>query len=80
MQDSYGAIDLTLFGDYTRGTFDRDGGVPRMPPLRYGLQVSYEKDDSTNARLTRGEAQKNAGKNETETDSYLLLQCGFSIG
>lgn len=77
MQNSYGAIDLTLFGDYTRGTFDRDGDVPRMPPLRYGLQVSYEKDGwSTNARLTRGEAQKNAGENETETDSYLLLNVG----
>ncbi|MEQ1484702.1 TonB-dependent receptor [Methyloglobulus sp.] len=77
MQNSYGAIDLTLFGDYTRGTFDQGGDVPRMPPLRYGFQLSYEKDDfSTNARLTRGEAQTNAGENETETDSYLLLNMG----
>jgi iron complex outermembrane recepter protein len=77
MQNSYGAIDLTLFGDYTRGTFDRGGDVPRMPPLRYGLQLSYEKNDwSTNARLTRGEAQTNAGENETDTDSYLLLNVG----
>ncbi|NOU21348.1 MAG: TonB-dependent receptor, partial [Methyloglobulus sp.] len=77
MQNSYGAIDLTLFGDYTRGTFDLGGDVPRMPPLRYGLQLSYEKDDwSTNARLTRGEAQTNAGANETNTGSYLLLNVG----
>ena len=77
MQNSYGAIDLTLFGDYTRGTFDRGGDVPRMPPLRYGLQLSYEKDDwSTNARLTRGEAQTNPGVNDTNTDSYLLLNVG----
>jgi iron complex outermembrane recepter protein len=77
MQNNYGAIDLTLFGDYTRGTFDQGGDVPRMPPLRYGFQLSYEKDEfSTNARLTRGEAQTNAGENETETDSYLLLNMG----
>ncbi len=77
MQNKYGALDLTLFGDYTRGTFNRGGDVPRMPPLRYGLQLSYEKDEfSTNAKLTRGEAQTNPGTNETETDSYLLLNIG----
>lgn len=77
MQNVYGALDLTLFGDYTRGTFDSRGDVPRMPPLRYGLQLSYEKDElSTNIKLTRGEAQTNPGVNETETDSYLLLNIG----
>jgi iron complex outermembrane recepter protein len=77
MQNSYGALDLTLFGDFTRGTFTNGRDVPRMPPLRYGMQLSYEIDQfSTNARLTRGEAQTNAGENETETDSYLLLNVG----
>ena len=74
MQNRYGAIDLTLFGDYTRGTFDQGGNVPRMPPLRYGLQLSYEKNDwSANARLTRGEAQTYAGENQSNTPGYLLL-------
>jgi iron complex outermembrane recepter protein len=77
MQNSYGALDLTLFGDFTRGTFNNGRDVPRMPPLRYGMQLSYEIDQfSTNTRLTRGEAQTNAGENETETDSYLLLNVG----
>lgn len=77
VQNNYGAIDLTLFGDYTRGTFNRGDDVPRMPPLRYGMQLSYEKNEfSSNARLTRGEAQTNAGENETDTDSYLLLDVG----
>lgn len=74
MQNQYGILDLNLFSDYTRGTFTNGNDVPRMPPLRYGLQLNYEKGDwSANARLTRAEAQKNAGKNETDTDSYLLL-------
>jgi iron complex outermembrane receptor protein len=77
LQNKFGALDLTLFSDYTRGTFQKGGDVPRMPPLRYGMQLSYEKNDlSTNARLTRGEAQTYAGANETITPSYLLLNLG----
>lgn len=77
MENNHGLVDLTLFSDYTRGTFNKGGDVPRMPPLRYGLQLSYEKNElSTNARLTRGEAQTHAGANETSTPSYLLLNLG----
>ncbi|MBK8816115.1 MAG: TonB-dependent receptor [Methylococcaceae bacterium] len=77
MQNNYGALDLTLFGDYTRGEFNNRVDVPRMPPLRYGIQLAYEKNDwSANARLTRAEAQTNPGDNETATDSYLLLNVG----
>lgn len=77
MQNHYGAVDLTLFGDYTRGTFDQGSNVPRMPPLRYGLQLSYEKNDwSTNARLTRGEAQNHSGEHDSNTPGYLLLNLG----
>jgi iron complex outermembrane receptor protein len=77
MQNHYGAIDLALFGDYTRGTFDQGGNVPRMPPLRYGFELSYEKNDlTTQARLTRGEAQNDAGENQSNTPGYLLLNLG----
>lgn len=77
MENRYGLVDLSVFSDYTRGTFNKGGDVPRMPPLRYGVQLSYEKNDfSTNARLTRGEAQTHAGANETSTASYLLLNLG----
>jgi len=77
MQNRYGAIDLTLFGDYTRGSFNQGGDVPRMPPLRYGLQLSYEKSDwSTDVRLTRGEPQTLAGENQSNTPGYLLLNMG----
>ena len=77
MQNDDGAVDLTLFGDYTRGTFNNGQDVPRMPPLRYGMQLGYEKNEwSANVRLTRAEAQANPGENETPTDSYLLLNVG----
>ena len=77
MQNHYGAVDLTLFGDYTRGTFEQGGNVPRMPPLRYGFELSYEKNDlTTQARLTRGEAQNDAGENQSNTPGYLVLNLG----
>jgi iron complex outermembrane receptor protein len=77
MENHYGLVDLSVFSDYTRGTFNKGGDVPRMPPLRYGVQLSYEKNDfSSNVRLTRGEAQTHAGANETSTASYLLLNVG----
>jgi iron complex outermembrane receptor protein len=77
LDNKFGVVDLTFFGDYTRGTFDKGGDVPRMPPLRYGTQLSYEKNDwSSNVRLTRGEAQTNSGENETTTPAYLLLNIG----
>ncbi|MFI3180715.1 MAG: TonB-dependent receptor [Methylococcales bacterium] len=77
LNNKFGSVDLTLFGDYTRGTFDKGGNVPRMPSLRYGTQLSYEKNAfSGNVRLTRGEEQTNSGENETTTPAYLLLNIG----
>jgi len=77
IENHYGQVDLTLFGDYTRGEFSNGGNAPRMPPLRYGLQITHEKNDwSGNIRLTRGEAQTYAGDNESNTPAYLLLNLG----
>ncbi|MFM8331894.1 MAG: TonB-dependent receptor, partial [Candidatus Methylumidiphilus sp.] len=77
MENHYGLVDLTLFGDYTRGEFSSGGDVPRMPPLRYGFQLDYAQNDwSANLRLTRGEPQDNPGDNESKTAGYLLLGVG----
>ena len=77
MENHYGLVDLNLFGDYTRGEFTNGGNVPRMPPLRYGVQLSYDNNDwSSNIRLTRGEAQTAAGDNESNTTAFLLLNLG----
>jgi len=80
MENHYGAVDLTLFGDYTRGSFDKGGDVPRLPPLRYGVQLSYDKEDwSSSLRFTRAEPQNHAGANETNTNVYLLLNLSTHI-
>jgi iron complex outermembrane receptor protein len=77
MKNNYGAVDLTLFGDYTRGFFVGGGNVPRMPPLRYGFELDYDYQNlSTNLRLTRAQAQNYTAANDSNTPGYLQLNMG----
>lgn len=70
----YGHLDSEFFADYVRGQFSNGDDIPRMPPLRYGMQLSWENTDwTTQLRITRAEKQENPGLNETETDGYWLL-------
>ena len=71
---NYGHFDSELFADYVRGQFSNGDDIPRMPPLRYGMQLSWGSTDwTTQLRMTRAEKQDNPGLNETETDGYWLL-------
>lgn len=77
MENHQGDLDLTLFSDYTRGEFASGGDVPRMPPLRYGFEVDYGKNDwSSYVRLTYADKQTHVGEFETATDDYFLLNVG----
>jgi iron complex outermembrane receptor protein len=42
-----------IFADYVRGQLDTGGNVPRLPPLRYGMQLDYTgyKDFAAGLRL-----------------------------
>ncbi len=79
MENHYGLVELTLFSDYTRGQFVNGGDVPRMPPLRYGFQLDYNRDKlSSYLRLTRADDQPHAGDFETSTAGYYLLNVGVN--
>lgn len=74
IQAETGRLDTRLFADYVRGQFSDGGDIPRMPPLRYGMQLSWEDIVwSTQMRVTRAEKQDKTGLNETETNGYWLL-------
>lgn len=74
LETRYGHLDSQFFGDYVRGQFTDGSDIPRMPPLRYGMQLSWEHTAwAANVRITRAERQENPGDNETETPSYWLL-------
>lgn len=71
----FAQVDLTLFGDYIRGKFNDGNDIPRLPPLRYGLQLDYSDNNhlAANLRFTRAEDQNHPGLNESETQGYFLL-------
>ncbi|MEK9630029.1 MAG: TonB-dependent receptor [Nitrospinota bacterium] len=67
-------VDLTVFSDYTRGQFENEGDVPRIPPLRVGFQVDHRYGNwSSNLRFTHAATQEYAGTLEASTPSYNLL-------
>lgn len=74
------SLDAGLFSDYVRGQLDSGGNVPRMPPLRYGLQLDYShyKNLSAGLRLTRAQNQTHTADNETPTAGYLLLDANIN--
>ena len=79
LENHLGLLELTLFSDYTRGEFKSGGDVPRMPPLRYGVQLDYNKDKlSSYLRFTRADDQSHAGDFETSTAGYFLLNVGVN--
>lgn len=79
LENHFGLLELTLFSDYTRGQFVNGGDVPRMPPLRYGLQLDYNRDKlSSYLRLTRADDQAHVGEFETSTAGYYLLNVGVN--
>lgn len=79
MENRHGLLDLTLFSDYTRGEFKAGGNVPRMPPLRYGVQLDYTRDKLAGyLRFTRAEDQPYAGDFETASAGYFLLNAGLN--
>jgi iron complex outermembrane receptor protein len=77
MENRYGMLDVSVFSDYTRGEFVNGGDAPRMPPLRYGLQLDHELGHWSNyLRLMRAESQDRPGDHETPTAGYLMLNLG----
>ena len=79
METGYGDLESQVFGDYVRGRFIDGGDIPRLPPLRYGMQASWVHPQWGAAiRMTRVERQDNPGFNETETADYWLLDTSAS--
>jgi len=77
----WGAFETTFFTDAVRARFVSagQGDVPRIPPRRTGVEVTWFRDDDWTVRLrwTRAAAQANPGVNETSTEGYDLVN--FSL-
>jgi iron complex outermembrane recepter protein len=72
-------LDLRLFTDYVRGKLDKNGNIPRMTPLRFGLEFNYQAGPWTaNLRTTHVMRQNDVAKLETTTSGYTLLNTEVS--
>lgn len=68
------AIDLRLFTDYVRGKLNRGGNVPRITPLRFGLELNHRMGPwTTNVSVTRIMRQNRVAELETPTPGYTMV-------
>ena len=66
--------EIEFFSDYVRAKLDKNGDVPRIPPLRYGAALNYQlKQWNAGLKLTEVEEQNCAGDFEEDTDGYTRL-------
>ncbi len=67
-------FEMRLASDYVRGRLDHGGDLPQMPPLRYGIELHYERGPLHMGAETYHHArQDKIGSNERETGRYTLL-------
>lgn len=68
------AIDLRLFADYVRGKLNHRGNVPRITPLRFGVELNHRMGPwTTNASATYVMRQNRVAELETTTPGYTLV-------
>jgi iron complex outermembrane receptor protein len=73
-----GHIDLTLFSDYVRAELDGGAKLPRIPPLRSGMEIAWLLQSwSVKLRMTAVDDQSRIAENETGTDGYTLVNLYF---
>jgi iron complex outermembrane receptor protein len=72
-------VDLRLFTDYVRGKLDSGGNVPRITPLRFGLEFNHRTGPWTaNVSATRVMRQNRRAELETSTPGYTLVNVEVS--
>jgi len=73
------ALDLRLFTDYVRGKLDGGGNVPRITPLRFGLELNHRVGPWTaNLSALRVMHQNRVAELETTTPGYTLVNVDMS--
>jgi iron complex outermembrane receptor protein len=72
-------IDLRLFTDYVRGKLNEGGNVPRITPLRFGLEFNHRTGPwAANVSATRVMRQNRLAELETSTPGYTLVNIEVS--
>lgn len=71
-------LRAAVFADAVRGRLNHGADLPRMPPRRWGLALTGKQGAWQGEwRLTRAEAQRRTGENETPTAGYLRVDANL---
>ncbi|MEX2131478.1 MAG: TonB-dependent receptor, partial [Pseudohongiellaceae bacterium] len=66
--------ELNLFSDYVDARFENSGNVPRIPPLRYGFELTHSHIDwLVRLRWTKVAAQSDHAWNESRSGGFYEL-------
>jgi iron complex outermembrane recepter protein len=72
-------INLRLFTDYVRGKLDSGGNVPRLTPLRFGVEFNHRTGPWTsNISAMRVMRQNYVAELESSTPGYTLVNVEMS--
>jgi iron complex outermembrane receptor protein len=75
-----GAVGIDAQADYVRAEFDGGGNVPRIPPLRYGGGVFYERNGlELRAGFLHTARQDDVAANETPTAGYTMVEASANV-
>jgi len=70
---------LGLFADAVRARLDRGGDLPRIPPLRIGAELAYEREGLRTAVSARHSSEQDrVAEGELPTEGYTLLDAELS--
>ena len=72
--DHRGQLSARVWSDYVSGELDDAGNVPRLPPLRIGFDLDWDRGPiSSRFSVTHVTEQDEVADLETKTDSYTLV-------
>ncbi|MGR8950219.1 MAG: TonB-dependent receptor [Gammaproteobacteria bacterium] len=73
-EGSEGTVDLELWSDYVSGELDGGGNVPRLPPLRVGLNLDWLRGPLTSRfSVIHVTEQDDVARLETDTEAYTMV-------
>ncbi|MFM9976552.1 MAG: TonB-dependent receptor domain-containing protein [Sphingomonadaceae bacterium] len=74
------ALSIDALGDYTRGTIDSGGPVPRVPPLRLLGGIEGQSDRlNLRAEVEWSASQRRIAAFETETEGFTLVNASIAF-
>ncbi len=81
-EDARGRFDVRLWTDFVDGQLDGGEEVPRLPPLRFGTDLSWERGPLyAELAVIRVTSEDNPAPLDTETDGYTMinLDAGYTV-